>query len=233
MLRTRRFAGVLAVVVPLGVSAVPAVAYAAAERGARVAVKEPPGDEGVTRVQNGGMLTRKSAGGKENFEYHFEVWQVRGGIAPGAGNAEVTGAMQVPLSGPASLGEASGTLKEGVELPFDLSVAKGSTRLYLKGEKQVWVRIKADTPYGNYDHDVHLFDLDAAGKPGDKPAEKPADKPADKPAEQPPADKPADKPADQHPAEKPAEKPAGSENAAKGGVAEDKVVKDTLYKVGA
>ncbi|GAA0953344.1 hypothetical protein GCM10009550_35180 [Actinocorallia libanotica] len=206
----------------------PAVAYAAAERGARVAVKEPPGGEGVTRVQNGGMLTRKSAGGKENFEYHFEVWQVRGGIAPGDLNAEVTGAMQVPLSGPASLGEATGTLKEGVELPFDLSVAKGSTRLYLKGEKQVWVQIKADTPYGNYDHDVHLFDLDAAGKPGGKPAEKPADKPAEQPpAAKPPAEKPADKPA-----EKPADK-AASGNTAKGGVTEDKVVKDTLYKVGA
>ncbi|WP_157963485.1 hypothetical protein [Actinocorallia populi] len=228
MLRTRRFAGVLAVVVPLGVGAVPAAAYAAAEKGTRVAVKEPPGGGAVTRVQNGGMLTRKSVGGKENFEYHFEVWQVRGGITPGNLNAEVTGAMQVPLSGPASLGEASGTLKEGVALPFDLSVAKGDARLYLKGEKQVWVQIKAVTPYGNYDHDVHLFDIEAAkGTTGDTTKDATAKDGAAKDTTA------ADGTTKDTAAKDATAKDGAAKDAtAEEGVAADKVVKDTLYKVG-
>jgi len=120
----------------------------------------PPGGGTVTRIDNGGVLTRKTAGGRQQFEYHFEVWQLRGGLDAAGTNTELSAAMQVPLSGPASLGEAKGSLKEGVALPFELSVAKGDARLYLKKEKEVWAHIKATTPYGVYDHDVHLFDLE-------------------------------------------------------------------------
>jgi len=164
--------------------AVPAVAHPAGAREGRIAVKEPPGGGTVTRVQNGGMLTRRFTSGRESFEYHFEVWQIRSRVTPGTLETEVEGAMQVPLSGPASLGDMSGSLQSGVDLPFDLSVAKGSVRLYLKNEKEVWVHIKAGTPYGAYDHNVHLFDLEhktATDKTAtDKSA---ADKAPDKAAE--------------------------------------------------
>jgi hypothetical protein len=150
--------------------AVPAVAHPAGAREGRIAVKEPPGGGTVTRVQNGGMLTRRFTSGRESFEYHFEVWQIRSMVTPGTLEAEVEGAMRVPLSGPASLGEASGSLRTGVDLPFDLSVAKGSARLYLKDEKEVWLHIKAGTPYGAYDHNVHLFDLES-GTATDKTTE--------------------------------------------------------------
>jgi len=174
VLRILRFASVLAIAVPLTALAVPAAnAGPPGEPGpaAEESAGRPPGGGTVTRIDNGGVLTRKNTGGKQQFEYHFEVWQLKGVLDAAGKDTELSAAMQVPLSGSASLGEAKGSLKEGVALPFALGVTKGDARLYLKKEKEVWAHIKATTPYGAYDHDVHLFDLEGtAGAAGEKEA---------------------------------------------------------------